>query len=102
MKAEPDEKGPWVEGDLFTSNFEGFTRFEEMPGAGDRVAVQFRYTGNGQTFAWEDEVWMKREGGRWVVDDDFYRRTAGFTSGFGASLRTSLTGPGWPLASVTL
>ncbi len=63
MKAKPDEKGPWVEGDLFTSNFEGSTRVEEIPGGGDRVAVQFDYTENGQTFVRQDDVWRKREGG---------------------------------------
>ena len=99
MKAEPDDKGPWVEGDLFTSNFEGFTKFKVMAGTGGRFAVQFGYTENGQTFAWQDEVGMTNEGGRWVVDDVFYRRTTGFTSGFGASLRTSLSELGCPLAA---
>lgn len=28
QKAHPDEKPPWIEGDMFTSNFEGFTRFK--------------------------------------------------------------------------
>lgn len=97
IKAEPDDKGPWVEGDLFTSNFEGFSTFQVTAAAAARIPVQFTYTENGQTFSWKDEVGMINEGGRWVVDDIFYRTTTGFTSGFGSNLRGSLAGPACPV-----
>ncbi len=96
IKAEPDDKGPWVEGDLFTSNFEGFSRFQVNATAQARIPVAFTYTENGQAFSWKDEVGMIPEDGRWVVDDVFYRSTPGFTSGFGSNLRGSLTAPACP------
>ena len=99
IKAHPDDKGPWVEGDLFTSNFEGHTEAHPATptdSAGRaRVAVAFGYTEQGKTFNWKDEVILAKEAGRWVIDDVRYRETNGsFTSGYGKSLRASLADKG--------
>lgn len=99
LKAHPDDKPPWVEGDLFTSNFEGFTAFTPAAptatGPKATVPVDFEYTENGKTFKWRDQVVVVRVGARWLVDDVRYRKAAGgFTSGFGAGLRASLSGAG--------
>src|SRR5215813_10006441 len=40
-KAAPDEKPPWVEGDMFTSNFEGFTWFQIQNGPDTIVAFEY-------------------------------------------------------------
>lgn len=96
-KAHPGDKGPWVEGDLFSSNFEGFTGFQVGPAAGallQRVPVEFEYVENGRKFTWKDEVSVVKEGGRWLVDNVHYRKSQGFGNGFGASLRASLSAPG--------
>jgi len=99
IKAHPDDKGPWVEGDLFTSNFEGQTEARPAVAADSvgraRVAVTFGYTEQGKTFNWKDEVILVKEAGRWVIDDVHYRETNGsFTSGYGKSLRASLADKG--------
>jgi hypothetical protein len=98
-KAHPGEKGPWVEGDMFSSNFEGFTAFrigETNPGANGsvRVTIEMEYQQNGQKTVWKDQVSMIRERGLWVLDDVLYGRTEGFNSGFGSSLRQSLASSG--------
>src|SRR5437868_500903 len=41
-KAAPDEKPPWIEGDMLSSNFEGFTRFQVVQD-GTETAVAFEY-----------------------------------------------------------
>lgn len=98
IKAHPDDKGPWVEGDMFTSNFEGFTTFEpdsvQVTGLKAVVLVRFSYTESGKTFKWGDRAVVVKEAGRWVLDDVRYRPAKGFTSGFGSSLRRSLASDG--------
>ncbi len=97
LKRRPDEKGPWAEGDLFSSNFEGFTRFQiatsPMRSTATRreYTIEFQYTENGRTFSWKDNAVVTLEHGRWLLDDVIYRRQEGFTSGFGANLKQSLT-----------
>ncbi|MCC6538125.1 MAG: hypothetical protein IT162_11270 [Bryobacterales bacterium] len=92
MKQFKDEKPPWIEGDLFSSNVEGFTAFRvsggEAPAA--RLTVHFEYVENGQKFALRDDVEMVREGGVWKVNDIFFRQSAEPT----ATLRAGLAGPG--------
>ena len=97
IKANPGDKGPWVEGDMFSSNFEGFTSVkvaEPKPGTGSRqrLTVNFEHVENGKRFPWTDQVDVIKQGPRWVIDDVVYRRQQGFTSGFGASLKQSLKG----------
>jgi len=95
-KAHPDDKAPWIEGDMFTSNFEGFTRFRvsdslATSGAHPSVNIDFDYVDRGQTFSWRDQVVLTKEGGRWVIDDVRYRKSEGFGNGFGEGLRKALT-----------
>jgi hypothetical protein len=100
MKKFKDEKPPWIEGDLFTSNFEGFTGVESIAvktaGPDRRVmSISFAYTENGQTFRWSDDVVLvSGNDGRWMVDDVRFRGGQEFTSGFGSSLRGSLESKG--------
>lgn len=95
-KANPDDKPPWIEGDMFTSNFEGFTRFHvsdslAVSGPQPAVVVDFDYVDRGVTFSWRDQVVLTKEGGRWVIDDVRYRKSEGFGNGFGEGLRKALT-----------
>jgi hypothetical protein len=94
IKAHPDEKGPWVDGDLFSSNFEGFSRFQIAESARSPFTVEFEYVERGQKFTWKDQVVMVQENGRWVVDDVRYGGRQAFSNGFGASLRRALSGSG--------
>ena len=65
-KRHPDEKPPFVDGDMFTSVFEGPRAFEIVRIEGNDVHV--RFTGD-PGVTWEDIVVTKDENGRIVIDD---------------------------------
>ncbi len=99
ISAHPGDKGPWVEGDMFSSNFEGFAKFrvgDPKPGNGQRqlMTLNFEYVDGGKSHTWADQVVVVRQGNRWVLDDILYGRKAGFGNGFGGSLRQSMKGKG--------
>lgn len=100
-KRFPDDKPPWIEGDLFSSSFEGFTEVAAgevtAPAPARReVAMAFRYREPGQPAAdraqvqWQDVAVMVRHAGRWVLDDVRYQAGFAFGNGFGSRLRQSL------------
>ncbi|MBI2992552.1 MAG: DUF3828 domain-containing protein [Gammaproteobacteria bacterium] len=95
MAEHPDEKPPWIEGDLFSSLFEGPSDF--AVGAADtgadkaRVSIRFTYTDPADaeaTVAWEDAVILRKEGGRWLIDDVLFLADWEFKPG--AALRAVL------------
>ena len=68
---------PLVQGDLFTSLFEGATRFTVASCTGDASAatclVDFAYQeGSGPVTTWQDRVLLVRAAAGWVVDDIAY------------------------------
>lgn len=83
-KKFPDEKPPWIEGDLFSSLFEGFQTFTVKPAriAGETAAVpvEFVYTYRGETTRWTDTLLLERSGTGWVVDDVRYGATWDFAN----------------------
>lgn len=88
----PGEKPPFVDGDLFSSLFEGPSRFEIV---GDtalegrhRVVVRFTYDGASPAVSWEDIAVVENERGRWVVSDVRYGGDWDFASK--GSLRQAL------------
>lgn len=91
MKKFPDEKPMWIEGDMFSSNFEGFTTFKVASSNGTKAVIEFEYIEKDQKVAWKDELVFVTEKGKLVIDDVRYGRSEGFTSGFGDSLKKSLT-----------
>lgn len=87
--AHPGDKPMWAEGDLFTSNLEGFTRVAVRPGAATgAVVAEFEYVEGAVRVVWSDEIVLKRERGRWVIDDVRYGRQPAMT------LRAALAAPG--------
>lgn len=75
-RRHPDEKPPFVDGDFFTSNIEGATRFTvgaaKKHRAGYRVSISFEYRdpqAASKPLRWDDAVIVVRERGRFVVDD---------------------------------
>lgn len=77
MKKNPDEKPPWIEGDLFTSLFEGAQTHAEGEArvSGDRaeVPVTFTYTEGGSTTMWTDTLILTQgPAGIWLVEDVRY------------------------------
>lgn len=85
-RENPYEKPPWVEGDLFSSLFEGPTRFTAGKGVvkGHRatVTVSFgRDSAGEEPFAWKDDVLLVlNDDGDWVIDDIVYRGDWDFAS----------------------
>ena len=78
----PDEKPRFVEGDLFSSLFEGTTAFRILPAtsAASPVLVPVEYTYDRQppTVTWTDTVVVVQQGGRWLVQDIRYGGTWAF------------------------
>ena len=74
-RKHPDEKPPFVDGDHFTSVFEGAKSFDIVRVAGERVRVRFHAPG---ATDWEDVVVVKKEGGRYVIDDVIFGGAGAF------------------------
>jgi hypothetical protein len=79
QREHPDEKPPFVDGDYFSSNFEGVSRFEvarvEKKRSGYRVSVRFEYddpTNPKEVVRWEDAVLVVEGPGGWAIDDVEY------------------------------
>jgi hypothetical protein len=79
IKNYPDEKPPWIEGDLFSSLFEGPTGFTLAVVAitNDRARIMVRFTYNdpetpGKPFTWQDAVYLVKEHAAWVIADIEY------------------------------
>ena len=72
----PGEKPPFVDGDLFSSLFEGPSRFEIVGDTRSEnrhlVAVRFTYDGASPPVTWQDVAVVEFEQGRWVVSDVRY------------------------------
>ena len=73
-------KPPWVEGDLFSSLFEGVTTFKtgavSITGTTAEVPLALTHTANGQTTQWTDHLILKQvQSGSWLVDDLRYGGT---------------------------
>jgi hypothetical protein len=75
-KRHPDDKPPLIEGDLFSSLFEGPTRFEVGPveemDQRSKVTVRFSYVdprAPKDIFRWKDAVIVRRQGNRLVIED---------------------------------
>jgi hypothetical protein len=99
--AHPDEKPPFVEGDLFSSLFEGPTGHEVKAGevataADSSSTVPVHFTFSDQTTAqkWTDTAVVISEGGKLVVSDVRYGGTWDFANrgSLVASLRNDVTG----------
>lgn len=90
----PDDKPPWIEGDIFSSSFEGFTSFKAAASRpakqGREVTVSFVYAEGKTRVKWMDALMLRNVEGRWLVDDIFYRAHFAFSSGFGSHLKSSL------------
>jgi len=92
----PQDIPPWVDGDIFSSNAEGFTSFRvgssRLQGVTRAVAVRLTYTDGKNAVWWSDAVSLQKVDGTWRVDDIFYRASFAYTSGFGSHLQGTLGG----------
>jgi hypothetical protein len=109
VKRAPDEKPAFADGDLFTSLFEGFSKFEIL---GDsvqadgtrRVAIRFTYDPSPPPVTWTDHVVLTTEGRRLVVGDVVYGGDWPFANRgtLVASLRSALRPDSAPGVSIEL
>jgi hypothetical protein len=94
----PDEKPRWIEGDLFSSSFEGATSWElgeafHAPSAEATVKVNLRYSeSNEDIVSWTDTFVFRNGEGAWLLDDIRMGGEWAFKSG--DSLRGMLPGGG--------
>ncbi|MBI2213257.1 MAG: hypothetical protein HYU52_06390 [Acidobacteria bacterium] len=86
-RENPYEKPPWIEGDLFSSLFEGPTRFTigETVIDGKRATVTIDFVDDSPSdatpFRWHDDVVLVQNSeGDWLVDDIVYRGDWDFAS----------------------
>jgi hypothetical protein len=92
----PSDKPPWIEGDIFSSNFEGFDTFaiESASIDNESAMLLIKYLSKGAKgepdTSWQDALFLKKIATKWLVDDMQYRGDFAFGSGFGVSLRQSL------------
>lgn len=85
LQRHPDEKPRYVEGDLFSSLFEGTTAVRPLVPLTDdtgavRVPVQFTYDREKPSVTWTDTVVVVKERGHWVVRDVRYGGTWDFAN----------------------
>lgn len=82
IKYKADTKGevpPLVEGDIFTSLFEGADSFKilscEVKGDKASCPVEFKNTnpGDGKTFTWKDSAVLEKGKSGWLVSDVEYK-----------------------------
>jgi hypothetical protein len=73
IKEHPDEKPPWIEGDLFTSSFEGAHSFRlgraTVRGDRARIPVHLEYRDSRDRVRWTDTIVLIRSGDGWRVWD---------------------------------
>lgn len=76
IKKFPGEKPPWIEGDLFSSLFEGPKTFTILSAkvTGDRaeVPVSCVRTEGGDTAKWSDTLILIKSAKGWLIDDVRY------------------------------
>lgn len=85
IKANPDDKPPFVEGDLFSSLFEGPQSFElGQTSLVDRhaiVPITFTAADGDRTTRWTDTIVLAKSGGAWKIRDVRYGATWDFKPG---------------------
>lgn len=75
IATEPEEKPPFVDGDVFTSLFEGATGVDVEPSGPDpaRLALNFVHEQPGEPATrWSDYALLVQEDGAWKIDDIEY------------------------------
>jgi hypothetical protein len=97
-RRHPDDKPYWIEGDLFSSSFEGVTSWElgevfSAPTVDATVRVKRTYElPNEKPVSWTDTLVFKKRGQHWLLDDIHMGGEWDFKSG--SSLRSILPGGG--------
>jgi hypothetical protein len=95
IAAHPDDKPPLIEGDLFSSLFEGpdvvNTALTTVEGEGARVTLAMRAGDGDQAPHWKDDLILARDEGVWCIADVEYRGDWPFANK--GKLSTTLAAP---------
>lgn len=85
IKKHPDEKPPWIEGDLFSSLFEGPTRYEigtaRTKGSTREVDIYLHHVSESDKVKWTDTVVLKKFRGKWLITNILFKGKWQFKSG---------------------
>ncbi len=85
IKKHPDEKPPWIEGDLFSSLFEGPTSYQiggtRAKGSTREVDIYLHHVSESDKVKWTDTVVLKKFGGKWLVSNILFKGKWQFKSG---------------------
>ncbi len=85
IKENPEEKPPWIEGDLFSSLFEGASAFRVGPttmhGGRAEVKIHLVYREGGDTVRWTDTLILSRTKDGWRVWDIVFNGDWAFKNG---------------------
>jgi hypothetical protein len=85
IKKNPDEKPPWIEGDLFSSLFEGATEYNvgrtRIKGGAAYVDVALKRVDDSGKSEWTDTAVLRKVSGRWILTDILYKGTWQFKTG---------------------
>ena len=74
--AFPTDKPPMIEGDIFTSLYEGQNAFTvgEITIAGSKATVIMDFKNSLYKISWKDTVVLVQEGNGWKIDDVYYKQ----------------------------
>ena len=85
IKKHPKQKPPWVEGDLFSSLFEGRTSYgigqTRTKGGTREVDVYLQFNGETDKVKWTDTVVLRPEGDKLVITNILFKGNWQFKSG---------------------
>jgi hypothetical protein len=85
IKDDPDEKPPWIEGDLFSSLFEGATEYKigktTQQGNTAKVDVALSRKDSSGESNWTDTVVLAKSGKMWVITDIIFNGQWQFKTG---------------------
>lgn len=77
IKKHPEEKPPWIEGDLFSSSFEGRTQYgigkARTKDSTREVDVYLQFNGETDKVKWTDTAVLKKFSGKWLVTNILYK-----------------------------
>jgi hypothetical protein len=97
IRENPDEKPPWIEGDLFGSLYEGVSRWTlagtEEHGGNATTMVSLTFEGDGQKTAWTDTLVLEKQVGGWKVTDIRMGGDWAFQAGSSTLTRTLAINP---------
>ncbi len=84
LKAKGSTDKPlMIEGDVYTSLYEGATQHEIIKTTGEtgRTKVEVQFKNSFYNHAWTDTVLLIKEGNKWKIDDVLYTKKQGAATG---------------------